>query len=324
MAAQKKHRGIRIPENVKEFTKMNFKEFKKENKEYHSSKKKLKKLYFYDMLYLLSDTIDFLLRYKHIQSEEIQKIKSRAYSQLAGKDDSTDFIKFITKVVKEEGIESVENIEYFPIILSEIITDINKANASAKSADPEAAQFDATEFYELNYLILKKKLKKAAKKGIDEDVALDVLCVIPTNDAMKYSKYFRAKSVLEILYSHAAKKNIDFKKIVKLLIDKEYYDIFISYALQERKEKVQKFNEKQKSFFNDVTTWVFEELEDMDSSTIRSILENYIKTRRQDDMAGKDGNRRYFLSSLPEDDFPNICKIVEQLKNKNSENEKYL
>ena len=184
--------------------------------------------------------------------------------------------------------------------------------------------YDASELYELNYLILKKKLKKAAKKGINEDVALDVLSVIPTNDAMKYSKYFRAKSVLEILYMHAAKKQIDFKKVIKLLVDEENYDVFISYALQERKEKVQKFNENQKTFFNEVTSWVFEELEEMDISTIRAIIENYVKTRKQDDMAGKDGNRRYFLSSLPADDFPNICKVVEQMKNKNSDYEKYL
>ena len=84
--------------------------------------------------------------------------------------------------------------------------------------------------------------------------ALDVLSVIPTNDAMKYSKYFRAKSVLEILYMHAAKKQIDFKKVIKLLVDEENYDVFISYALQERKEKVQKFNENQKTFFNEVTS----------------------------------------------------------------------
>ena len=324
MAAQKNQRGIRIPEDVKAFVKMDYKKFKKKNKKYFSSKKEMKKDYYSELLYNLAETIDFLLKFKHRQNEEIQRIKTEAYRQIAGKEESPAFIKYIIKIVKEDGVEEIPNMEYFPIILSEIISDINKANAAAKKENPEAALYDASELYELNYLILKKKLKKAAKKGINEDVALDVLSVIPTNDAMKYSKYFRAKSVLEILYTHAAKKQIDFKKVIKLLVDEENYDVFISYALQERKEKVQKFNENQKTFFNEVTSWVFEELEEMDISTIRAIIENYVKTRKQDDMAGKDGNRRYFLSSLPADDFPNICKVVEQMKNKNSDYEKYL
>lgn len=322
--AREHEREIEIPNDTKAFMKMNWKKFKKKNKEYFDSKKEMKENYFSEMLYLLADTIDYLIRFSHIDDPKVQEVKTRCYQQLSGNPESPDFIRYITKVVKREGVSAIPNMEFFPIILSEIISDINRVNAEEKEKDPEAPQFDASELYELNMLILKKKLKKAAKKGIDEDVAIDVLSVIPCSDAMKYSKFFRIKSVFDILYIHSKTKIIDFKEVIKLLIDDEWYDVPIQYALQERKEKFQKFNEKQKSFFNSITTWVFQELEDSDKSTIFEIIQNYVKTRKRDDSRGKDGNRRYFLSSLPEDEFPRICKIVEQIKNKDPEAEKYL
>lgn len=323
MAAQKR-REIRIPEDAKAFIKMDFKKFKKKNKNYYDSKKEMKRDYFSELLYNLSGTIDFLLRYKHVPEENMQAFKCEAYTQLAGKKESPAFIKYISEVIKEDGVESIPNMDLFPIILSEIISDINRTNEEEKKKDPEAAQFDASELYDLNSLILKKKLKKAAKKGIDEDIAIDVLSIIPCDEAMKYSKYFRVKSLLEALYFHAKTKEVNFEKVVKLVIDEEYYDTMISYALQERKEKYQKFNDSQRRLFNQITNWVFEELEEMDKSTIQLIIENYVKARKKDNAAGKDGNRRYFLSSLPEEDFPHICKVVEQIKNKDPEAEKFL
>ena len=126
------------------------------------------------------------------------------------------------------------------------------------------------------------------------------------------------------MYFHSKTKKIDFKNVIKLLIDEEYYDVIISYALQERKEKFQKFNESQKVFFNDISSWVFDELEEMDKSTIESILKTYVKSRKRDDEANKDGNRRYFISSLPDSMYPKICKIVEKMEKEDSTVEKYL
>lgn len=322
--AQQNNRKIRIPEEVERFAKMDFKKFKKKNKDYYDSKKELKKSYFSELLYDLADTIVFLIRNSHKQDEKIREIKNACYCQLSGKDESPAFIKYIYSAVKEEGVDSIPNIELFPIILHDIISDINEYNAKVKKEDPSAEVFDASELYDLSMLILKKKLKKAAKKGIDEDVSFDVLSIIPCDEAMKFSPYFRVKSIFEILYFHSKTKKLDFKKIIKLLIREEYYDVIISYALQERKEKFQKFNENQKVFFNDISSWVFDELEEMDKSTIENILKTYVKTRKRDDEANKDGNRRYFISSLPESMYPKICKIVEKLKKEDSTIEKYL
>lgn len=322
--AQQNKRKIRIPEEVHSFAKMDFKKFKKKNKDYYDSKKELKQSYFSELLYDLADTIVFLVRNSHIQDEKVQEVKNACYCQLSGKKESPAFIKYISKVIKEDGVESIPNIQFFPIILHDIISDINAYNEKVKKENPDAEVFDASELYELDNLILKKKLKKAAKKEIDEDLAFDLLSIIPCNDAMKFSPYFRIKSIFEIMYFHSKTKKIDFKNVIKLLIDEEYYDVIISYALQERKEKFQKFNESQKVFFNDISSWVFDELEEMDKSTIESILKTYVKTRKRDDEANKDGNRRYFISSLPDSMYPKICKIVEKMKKEDSTVEKYL
>ena len=56
----------------------------------------------------------------------------------------------------------------------------------------------------------------------------------------------------------------------------------------------------------------------------KCIVENYIRVRSKDATQGKDGNRRYFLSSLPESDYPNITRVIKMIKNNNPDAEKYL
>ena len=227
MAQQNQRKKVRIPEEVEYFSKRKFKKFKKKNKDYYDSKKELKEAYFSEILYDVPKVIEFLLRFSHIQSDEVKEIKSRCYEQFSGKPESPAFIKYITKLVKADGNEAIPNIEYFPIILHEIISDINRYNEEAKKENPEAEVFDASELYELSNVILKKKLKKAKKKGIDDAVAFDCLSVIPTEDAMKFSPYFRIKSVFEIMYLHAKTKQIDFKKMMDSYED--FFDEYIEF-----------------------------------------------------------------------------------------------
>ena len=100
--------------------------------------------------------------------------------------------------------------------------------------------------------------------------------------------------------------------------------IIISYALQERKEKFKGFNDVQMKFVVETNEWIFDQLEDMDDHEIKQIIENYIRVRSKDAAQGKDGNRRYFLSSLPESDYPNITRVIKMIKNNNPDAEKYL
>ncbi len=315
---------VRIPDEVKEFAKASFKKFKKRNKDYYDSKKELKNAYYSSLTFDLQVVIEFILKKGHIQNESIQDYKNRCFKQIAG-EDGPKFVKFLIKYISKNGMDEIENIEFLPIILYEIIGSIHKYNETQKAENgPEAPVFDSTDLIELTQLILKKRLKKADKKGIPSDIALDILCIIPTSDAMKFSPYFRVKSVFEILYKHAEHKEVKFDTIMNFLLEDKFYDYVIGFALQERKEKIKTFNDTQKALFNDINEWVFNNLEDSDKTTIESIIKTYIKTRKRDDLAGKDSNRRYFISSLPETAYPRICKVVNKLIAEDEDAKKYL
>ena len=49
-------------------------------------------------------------------------------------------------------------------------------------------------------------------------------------------------------------------------------------------------------------------MEEMDRSGIESILKTYVETRKRDESNGRDGNRRYFIKSLPDSDYPRVRK----------------
>lgn len=323
MQKNQKNNKTRIPDEVKEFGKAKWKKYKKENKEYFDSKKELKLGYYDTLAYNLQYVIDFLVQKKHLPNEEIQEIKNKCYAQIAG-EQGEGFVKYLTKALKDGELDDMSNLEYLPILLYDMIAEINTQNRIAKSKNPEAPQYDASDLYELSELILNKRLKKMEKKGIDPNLAFDILSVIPTPSAMKYSPYFRIKSIFELMYQHAYKAQVDFGKVIKVALKDEYTEYVINYALQERKEKYEKFNDTQRLLFNDISEWVFNTLEDMDGSLIKETLKTYVKTRKRDAGQGKDGNRRYFLSSLPETMYPHICKAVDAIKSSDPEAEKYL
>lgn len=320
--------GEKIPFEVEEFANASFKKHKKEYKDYFDSKKELRKDYFDQLAANLPNVIEWLLRNKHKPQEKIQNIKDKCYEKFAG-ENSEEFNAHLTKIVEKYGVEDIPNIELLPIILSEIVREILKHNATekekAESGEKDTADIvqGPDDLYKLINVINKKRLKKAVKKGIPEAVAFDMLTVMPVKHAAQYSAFYKVKELFDILYLYSDKEPLPFGMIIKFLFDKDDYKYVIGYALQERKDKYRTFNENQKKFFNDITSWCFVELEEMDKTDIRRILSDYIKIRKRDSAAGKDGNRRYYISSLPEKDYPTINEIVSELS-RDPENKKYL
>ena len=105
--------------------------------------------------------------------------------------------------------------------------------------------------------------------------------------------------------------------------DDEYIGSVITFALLERKEKIATFSEGQKKLFNDITEYCFKKMENMSKDDIGSILKAYVENRQRDDKANRDTNRRYYISSLPENDFPKILKVVERMCSANEDIKKY-
>lgn len=322
MSKNKGHQKGGIPETVKDFAEISFKEYKADNKGYFESKKELRNDYFATLAYDLPEVIDWILSNGHVQKPEVQEIKNKCYAKLAGDEGrGPAFIAYLTKCIKNDL--DIDNIELFPIILHEIIADILKYNEEHKDK-PEEMVEKPDDLFALYELILKKRIKKAKKKGIPEDLIFDLLGIMPCKEAAEYSGFFRVRAIFDLLYAYAETQPVAFGTIIEFLFDENDYRYVIGYALQERRDKYKNFNEIQKKLFNDINEWIFPRLEELEKSDIKDILENYIGVRKRDVSQGKDSNRRYYISSLPISRYPRIGKVVEQIKNTDAEAEKYL
>ena len=269
----------------------------------------------------LGPAILFLCKFGNSQDPKIKEIKELSYAQFCDRDQK--LVKKIIKTIKKGESDYIENLTYLPIILREIMTDATKYKEELIKSGEEPVPIEG--MCELSELILKKRIKKLVKKGIPENLAYDVLLIVPEKDALKFNRYGRVRQLFDVLYLYAGNNiNIEVETLFDALIDKNDYPFVISYALQERKEKTKSFNDVQMKFFVDTNEWIFDQLEEMDDHDIRNIIENYIRIREKDAAQGKDGNRRYFLSSLPESDYPNVTRVIKSIKNNKPEAEKYL
>ena len=178
---------------------------------------------------------------------------------------------------------------------------------------------------EISKLILNKKIKKFKKAGLDEDLAFDVLSIIPTPEVLKKSKFHYIRNLFVTLYAHAKEKEIDFGRVIKCLFknNDEYIPEIITFALLERKEKITSFTDTQKKLFNNITEFCFKTMEDMKKDEIQNILNAYVESRKRDESQNKDANRRYYISSLPEKDYPHIIKVVSKMCDKDENIKKY-
>ena len=318
MANETKSKKIRINDDVKDFAKMTLKKFKKENDDFYESKKETKLSYYMYLIDLLPDVIEFVTKYGHVQQQDVQDMKTLIYQKLT----DYDFIKVLKKEIKNKN--KIKNIKLLPIIINEILAEAKRVNDQRLAEDKNAEIYKMGDIQELLELILKKKLKKFAKAGIDKATSVDVLATIPCDDALTISQFYRIKSFYDCLYEHVKGVAIPFEKIMELLVDEEYYPLFVSFALLERKERFSKFTEAQKTLYVDISSWCFKVMESSKSDTIKSIINVYINGRKRDDSQGKDSNRRYNLSTLVPDDYPKITKVINAMLSHDESIKKYL
>ena len=315
-----KNRKIDVKKSVKRFANNRWEKFKKENKHCYSSKKEMRNEYYLDLLEDLSDVIDFFVKYGYLKNEEIQDLKQSCYDKLVDK----EFIKVVKKALKDDEIE-IKNIKLFPIIIKEILQITERENRKLLAEDPNAKTYDMSDLVELSQMILKKKLKKMIKAGIESNIAFDLLSIIPCEKALGYSQKYRIHMVYNSLYEHSKTKTIPFANIMKYLVDRDYYPAFIAFALLERKEKFGELTDSQKTFYLQVSTWIFDIMEkELNRGEIEAIIRTFVSCRKRDESQGKDTNRRYALSTLSKDDYPKINKVLDSMISGDDTIKKYL
>ena len=327
---KKNENGFNIPDSVVEFATITWdsKVFKKKHAFDYEDKKELKKQHRLWLIDRLPFVITFLVKYGHINRPEVRNIKEGCFKVLM----EEKFIKALKKELKKGN--TIEHIELIPIIFREIKLAARKIDAEALAKDPNAGTIDLSDVDELlvDY-ILKKKIKKLAKAGIPEAMAFDLLCIIPDKEVLGYSQGYRVRTFFDYLYEQVNKGTIiKMKTLMEALSDakvvpEKEYTLFILFALLERKEKFQKITDAQRVLYSNITTWCFETLNDknlVSKEALIKLLENYITVRQNDDKQGKDGNRRYVLSTISEQEFERIAAAVKSIISKDESKKKYL
>lgn len=311
--------GVRIHDDALEFAKITFKKYKKRYADDYDSKKEVKAGFNLFLVDRLPRTIEFVVKYGYIKQEEVQETKDAIFSKLS--DES--FVKFLKKLIKDG--EKIDNIKLLPIVIKEIVAAADKYNTEELAKNPNAAIVDVTDLVELSQLIMKKKLKKFEKEGVDAALAFDALSVIPKDDALTSSQNYRIHMLMDTLYDHAKSKTVPFATIMDILVGEEFYPLFTVFALLERKEKFGTLTDAQKVLYLDISNWVFNVMEkELSKDQLQEVVNTYIRSRRRDESQNKDGNRRYALSTLSETDYPRISSFIKKLIANDDTLKKYL
>lgn len=311
--------GVRIHDDALELAKITFKKYKKKYADDYDSKKEVKAGYHMYLVDLLPKSIEFVVKYGYIKQEEVQETKDAIFSKLS--DES--FVKFLKKLIKDG--EKIENMKLLPIVIKEIVAAADKYNTEELAKNPNATLVDVSDLVELSQIIMKKKLKKFEKEGVDAALAFDVLSVIPKDDVLTSSQNYRIHMLMDTLYEHAKSKTVPFATIMEILVGEEFYPMFTVFALLERKEKFGTLTDAQKVLYLDISNWVFNIMEkDLTKDQLQEVVNTYIRSRRRDESQNKDGNRRYALSTLSETDYPRISSFIKKLIANDDTLKKYL
>jgi hypothetical protein len=303
----------KMSNDAKDFANITFKKWKKDN-DWYDGKKERTKAYFGYLTDRLPDTLDWVVRSGHTNKE----MKDLIYAKLVDE----DYIKYIHKLIKKE--EKIKNIKYFPIIIKEIIQKADQENNERLASDPNAKLYNMSDLAELSVLILKKKLKKMKKAGVDTKLAFDILSIIPTDSVLSSSQIYRIHSFYEALYEHAKKEDIPYNVIMENIVNDSYYPTFIAFSLLERKEKFSKLDDNQKKLYLTISNWCFDTMEKLNKEDIEAIVNTFITARKKDEANNKDSARRYSLSSLSDADYPKISKVITKMIAENDTIKKYL
>lgn len=312
-----RNKEFKIPDDVKRLVKLNFKKFKKNEGDYYDSKKDLKRAYYAQIIDLIPAAIGLVIKYGHV--EAVKEIKDKIYEKIT----DPKFVKYLRKEIKD-GCE-FDNMILLPTIIYDIVAEAHRAAEAAKAENPDTeTSFDVDDLVQVSRDILKKRIKKLTKAGVDEGVAFDVLSVIPTPKILVKSPQYHIRRFFTVLYEHSKTNEVKFEKIVnEVFKDDAYKNAVITFALLERKEKIANFTDTQKKLFNDITEYCFSTMEEMKKDEIYDILKSYTDVRKRDESQGKDTNRRYYISSLPESDYPRILKTVNRLCENDDKLKKY-
>lgn len=263
------------------------------------------------------EVIEFLFRFGHLKENE--ELRDELYTVLMAE----DFVSMIRKAIEED--DEIDNLQLFPVIAYDIIRLTEMYDEKAKKENPNHERYDLDDLIDLVKVINKKKIKRLVKKGFDESLAFDLMCVFPVPEMIrKANTMYRIRMIFQIMYAHAKTESFNVEKLFNALFKKSQLPLVVKFAMLERKEKYVNFTDTQKEVFNAISVWAFKTLEAMDKEDIAIMLKGYFDVRKRDKASNKDSARRFFIGSLPEDEYPRITSVVNKMKQNDQTIEEFL
>lgn len=321
-----------MPSEVKEFYKLKKKTVAKQS--VYLNKKQVTKEYYKRLIMDdLPEVIDALVY--HGNEEEVAAAKPFIYARLLHTESyhkneedripykRDEFMKFFKKFV-EESKDDIKNIELFPVIVSDICRIVAQQEAEEREENPDTKDYyDIDDIIDISMMIVKKKVKKLTSEGVSKEIAFDALSCVPSSKLLdKGTRYMR--KLMQCLYAHADKEEVDFPTIVNYVVTSKKYPSFITYLLLDRKSNVVDYSDSQKELDHKINKWCFDKLNTMDEAQIYEVFKAYFRYRKRDKAAGKDSARRFFLSDVPSEDYPRVVQVLNKLKQQDPSVEEFM
>lgn len=187
-------------------------------------------------------------------------------------------------------------------------------------------------FYDSYMKILSKLLKGRIKEiqekiDIDKMLLTEILAIAPAEWIISNPRvtgiYFR--KIMKKVYYFAGQENSvlheltakQIKKLFSMIFGKNLIDVVAVEALLEPKETMRNFNEHQLALWNTMTQFALTVIEKQeDKEQIKKLIKYYVQRRTNDAKNNRDSARRIQLSTVSEEDYPKIAKIVAKLASK--------
>lgn len=334
----KDKKDIEIPKCVK-VLKMSKKKYAKKNDFNIDSKKmgdkerkrKLKKLtleYNEDIIKGLDKAVKILSEVT-TESKKLNKIKAGVESVIV--DPST--MDAVAELYKKHP-ENYPNMIFLPYMIISTITYYRQDDLTdeEKEFGKRIHNDDLIEFCEK---ILRKIIKQYKKHDLDERTAFHIATVIPSTKLLAGSrKWFRNLISTFRLMSETEVPDVKriFKAILKLdgkkyIGKKLFYELFYQeFILTKLTNKKYSSTETQKEFYEKLIDMTLDYLNDLKVNKIKSILKQYIKSRKKAEEFKTDGKRiiKFVDHATSNSPYQNIKAAVQELINDDKDNELYL
>lgn len=290
--------------------------------------KKLKKEYSESAINGLNKAVKILVE-NSPEKKKVKKVEKGVDNIIS----SPNVMKRVAKIYRKHP-SNYPNMIYLPHMIMNTLLYYNSDSISDEEKEIGKA-LNNEELVTFCEKILKKEIKRYRNMGLDQPVAYQLACVIPTTKLFKNNRQWYRKLINE-MYSIASTMIVDIDTVLKAVckIDKkksiprkEFLNGFFSeFILQKASNKNLSFTATQKELHEGLIDRALLYMDSLKSRKLRDMLKTYIKRRKNAENYKNDGKRviKFIDHANSNSPYTTIKSVVQDLIADNSANELYL